>query len=338
MPKRFLVNAAPHYRADWSTRSIMFDVIIALIPVIAVATVYFGLRALSMTVVSVAGCIASETLFNVIAKKKNTASDLSCIVTGILLAMSLPVAAPYWLVVVGDVFAIVVVKMLFGGLGKNFANPTLAARAFLFSWPVLMTTFVSPMLTVSLPILSDPLTFNGQESAYIDSVSSATPLAELKAGTLPSSAVQLFIGNHAGCMGETCAAVILIGGIYLLFRRVITLHIPLSYIGTVALLTFVFPQYGSMFNIDFMLSQILGGSLMLAAFFMATDYSTSPVTGRGKVIYGVGCGVLTVLLRYYSNYPEGTMYAILIMNIFAFALDKATAPKRYGIGGGYHVE
>ncbi len=338
MPKRFLVNSSPHYRAEWTTRTVMGDVIIALLPAVAAATVFFGLRALVMTVVSVAGCIASETLYNAIAKKNNTISDLSCVVTGMLIAFCVPVAAPYWLVVIGDVFAIVVVKMLFGGLGKNFLNPALAGRAFLFSWPSLMTTFTAPMLNTALPVFSDPVFSVSDVSEYIDSISSATPLESLKSGVMPSGGLwSLFVGNHAGSIGETCSLVLILGGVFLLFRRVISWHIPVSYLGTVALLTFVFPRNGKPFDVNFMLAELFSGGLMLAAFFMATDHSTSPMTGKGRLIYGCGCGLLTVLLRYYGGYPEGVGYAILLMNIFALSLDKITAPKRYGIGGGYHV-
>lgn len=333
MRKRFLVTSSPHYRAEWTTRSIMLDVIIALLPIIGVSVIFFGWRALTVTAVSVAGCIATELIFNLISGKKTTITDLSCVVTGILLALSLPVAVPYWLVIVGDVFAIAVVKMLFGGIGKNFVNPALGARAFLFSWPSLMMTFVSPMLTAQLPVFSDPIFVNGGSSEIIDAVSSATPLSQLGNGTLSTSLFDLFIGNHAGCIGETSTAAILIGAAYLLCRRVITLHIPLAYIGTVALITFVFPLTGDAFNVNYMLTQLCSGGLMLAAFFMATDYVTSPMTWKGKIVYGIGCGLLTVIMRYFSSYPEGVTYSILIMNVFAFTFDKIFKPKRYGTGG-----
>jgi electron transport complex protein RnfD len=314
----------------------MADVIIALLPALIESVVFFGYRALTLTLISVGACIAFETLYNKIVKKPNTIGDLSCVVTGILLAFNLPVTVPYWLVVIGSFFAIVVVKMLFGGFGKNFMNPVLGARAFLFSWPMLMTTFVKPLATYQLPIFTDPIFTNGAPlSEYIDSITTATPLKDLKAGILPDvSVTDLFIGNIGGSLGETSAMILILGGLYLLVRRIISWHIPVAYIGTVAIITFIFPTVpGINFSVDFMLSEILSGGLMLGAIFMATDYSTSPVTKKGKIIYGIGCGLLTVFLRYYSGYPEGVSYSILLMNILAFSIDKVTRPRRYGIGG-----
>ena len=316
----------------------MIDVIVAMVPIIAVSVVFFGWRALSLILITVGACLSFETLFNAIAKKRNTVGDLSAVVTGIILAFNLPVTAPYWLAVIGAGFAIIIVKMLFGGLGKNFMNPALAARAFLFSWPTLMTTYVSPMLATPLPIFSDPIFTNGVTSDYIDSITTATPLKALKIGELPNQSIlDLFIGNKGGCLGEVCVAAILLGGLYMLFRKTITWHIPVFYIGTVAVITFVFPLTGGNFDLNYMLSQIFSGGLFLAAFFMATDYVTSPVTWRGKIIFAVGCGLLTVFLRYFSGYPEGVTFAVLIMNVLAVPLDKITKPRRYGIGGGYHV-
>lgn len=307
----------------------MGDVIIALLPALAVGTVFFGFRVLTLCLVTVAACIASESLFNFIRRKKNTAGDLSCVVTGMLLTMCLPVTTPYWMAVVGACFAIIVVKMLFGGLGKNFFNPALAARAFLFSWPVIMTTFIAPFKNSGIPL------FGSVPQEFIDSVSTATPLTYLKTGALPDvSLYDLFFGNVGGCVGEVSAAALLLGGIYLLCRKVITWHIPVFYIGTVALITFIFPTMpGVYFSVDFMLSELLSGGLLLGAIFMATDYSTSPISGKGRIIYGIGCGLLTVFLRYYGGYPEGVSYAILLMNIFAFTLDKIARPRRYGAGG-----
>ncbi len=328
MTEKFLVNSSPHYRSDESIRSVMGDVLIALLPALAVGVVFFGFRVLSLTAVTVAACIAFESLFNFIRKKKNTAGDLSCVVTGTLLSMCLPVTTPYWMAVVGAFFAIVVVKMLFGGIGKNFFNPALAARAFLFSWPVVMTSFIAPFRGADLPILGEI------SSEVIDSVSTATPLTYLKAGTMPDvSLYDMFFGNIGGCIGEVSSVALILGGIYLLCRKVITWHTPVFYIGTVAVITYIFPATGGFFNIDFMLAEILSGGLLLGAVFMATDYSTTPTTGKGRAIFGIGCGLLTVFLRYFGGYPEGVSYAILIMNIFAFSLDKITRPKRYGAGG-----
>ena len=338
LAKKLLVTSSPHYRSERTTSKVMLDVIIAMIPISAMSVVFFGWRALALTVISVAACIAFESLFNLIVKKKNTVNDLSAVVTGMLMSFNLPVTAPYWVAVVGSFFAIVIVKMLFGGLGKNFANPALAARAFLFSWPMLMTTFVKPFITPMLPVLYDPIFTNGADLPdYIDTITTATPLASLKTGTLPDlSLTDMFIGNMGGCIGEVCTAAIILGGLYLLFRRVITWHIPVAYLGTVALITCIFPLTGDHFNWQFMTYELLSGGLMLASFFMATDYVTAPVTARGKLLFGIGCGLLTVFLRYYSGYSEGVSYAILIMNVLAVPIDKITKPRRFGIGGGYN--
>ena len=334
MRKRFLVSSSPHYRARDSVRTVMLDVIIALLPVLAVSVIYFGWRALTVTIVSVACCISFETLFNFIRKKENTATDLSCDVTGILLAFCLPVTVPYWLVAAGAAFAVIVVKMLFGGRGKNFANPALAARAFLYAWPMLMTTFVSPLSGDRISIFSAQILRGGDFTEVIDSITTATPLKELKTGVMPAEGLfDIFMGNVGGCIGETCSAIIMLGGLYLLYRRVITWHIPVMYLGTVAFITLLFPLTGEIFDYEFMLAELFGGGLMLAAFFMATDYSTSPTTAKGKLIFGVGCGLLTVFFRYFGSYSEGVSYAVLLMNIFAFSLDKVTRPRRFGIGG-----
>lgn len=340
MAQRLLVNSSPHYRSGETTRTVMIDVVIALFPALVGSIIFFGFRALALTLICVGACLAFETLYCKIAKKKNTIYDCSAIVTGMLLAFNMPVAVPYWIPVVGALFAIVVVKMLFGGLGKNIVNPALAARAFLFSWPTLMTTFTKPFVSPALPVFSNPVYTNGaQLSEYMDSISAATPLKVLKSGMLSdTSIIDMFVGNTGGCLGETSAALLLLGGAYLLFRRVITWHIPVAYIGTVAAVTFIFPLTGGTFDVDFMLQSIFSGGLFLAAFFMATDYTTSPVTPKGRIIFGIGCGLLTVFLRYYSGYSEGASYAILLMNMLVLPIDKMTKPKRYGIGGGYHVE
>ena len=334
------MNSSPHYRSGNTTRTVMTDVVVAMLPILIGSVIFFGPRALTLTLVSVGSCLAFETLFCLIAKKKNTIYDCSAVVTGILLAFNMPVAVPYWIPFVGAFFAIVVVKMLFGGLGKNIVNPALAARAFLFSWPTLMTTFTKPFVSPSLPIFSDPVFTNGAPlSDYMDSISTATPLKALKSGALSDLSIfDMFFGNKGGCLGEVSIALILLGAVYLLFRRVITWHIPVSYIGTVAAITFVFPLTGGYFNFEFMLQSIFSGGLCLAAFFMATDYTTSPVTSKGRIIFGICCGLLTVFLRYYSGYSEGVSYAILLMNMLVLPIDKMTKPRRYGIGGGYHVE
>ncbi len=334
--RQFLVNSSPHYRSPDSTVTIMRDVIIALIPILGGSVIFFGFRALTLTLVSVAACIAFESLFNWVAKRKNTVGDLSAVVTGVLLAFNLPVTTPYWMLTVGALFAIVVVKCLFGGLGKNFLNPALAARAFLFSWPTIMTTFTKPFSDVYGQlsfIFGEPMFTDGVVSDSVDAVTSATALKSLKEGVLPDLDLwDMFIGNMSGCLGETSTLLILVGLVYLLFRKVITWHIPVCYIGTVALLTYLFPV-GGIDNLTYMAYELLSGGLMLGAVFMATDYTTSPLSRTGKIIYAVGCGGLTVLLRTFGSYPEAVSYSILIMNVVTLALDRYIKPRRYGIGG-----
>ncbi len=319
------VSSSPHIRTGDDTRSIMLDVIIALLPVLALSVYFFGWRSLTLSAVSCGGCVLFEYLYQKLMKKPIRTGDLSAVVTGLLLAYNLPVSAPYWLVLVGDFFAIVIVKQLFGGIGKNFMNPALAARAFLFSWPGIMSSFPAPFTGV--PVLGG-----------VDAVSAATPLSltYLKSGVLPMeggiSLFDLFLGQHGGCLGETSALLILLGGVYLVFRRVITPRIPLVYLGTVALVTFLTPAEGAS-NLDWMLCQLLSGGLMLGAVFMATDYATSPVTPRGQWIYAVGCGLLTVFIRYFGTYPEGVSYSILVMNACVWLCDKAGRPRRYGETG-----
>ncbi|MBQ1272979.1 MAG: RnfABCDGE type electron transport complex subunit D [Clostridia bacterium] len=333
---RFLVNSSPHYRSKDSTTTIMLDVIIALLPLLGAATIYFGFRALTISLVSVGSCIAFESLFNWITKQKNTVGDLSAVVTGLLLGLNLPVVTPYWMVTVGGFFAIVVVKCLFGGLGKNFLNPALAARAFLFCWPTIMTTFTKPFADVYYTasfVFGEPMFTDGTVSDTVDAISGATTLSGLKEGIAPDEGLwDMFVGNMAGCLGETCTLLILVGFIYLLCRKVITWHIPVCYIGTVALLTYLFPV-GGMDNLSYMGYELLSGGLMLGAVFMATDYATSPLSKTGKIIYAVGCGGLTVLLRTFGGYPESVSYSILIMNVVTLALDRYLKPRRYGIGG-----
>lgn len=318
--ERLLVSSSPHYRSGNSTRRIMADVVIALVPALIAAVVIFGWRSLLVTAVSVAACAAFESLFDLIVKKKNTVPDLSCVVTGVLFAFNLPVTAPIWLVIVGAFIAIVIAKMLFGGLGKNFANPALVGRAAVMTaWPQLMTRWTAPFT-----------------SSGVDAVSSATTLAGLKTGNTPTpeQILQSFLGNTAGCLGEVCTIALLLGGVYLLLRRVITWHVPVAYLGTVAVLTFLFPNGAPMLNWQYMAAQLCSGGLVLGALFMATDYTTCPVTKKGMLLYGVCCGLLTVVFRYFSGYSEGVSYAILLMNVFVIAIDKLTAPRRYGVKRG----
>ncbi len=312
------VSVSPHIHAPDSTRSIMLDVIIALLPALIGSVYFFGPRALVVCIVSCCACVFFEWGYRKLLKKDCTVGDLSAVVTGLLLAYVCPVTIPYWALIIGDFFAIIVVKQLFGGIGQNFMNPALAARAFLFSWPVLMTTWTAPGAALSL------------FGSNADAVTAATPLAALKAGLAPGvSMFDLYVGSIGGCLGETSAVLLLLGGVYLYMRDVISARIPLSFLGTVAVLTFLFPRGGND-RIDWMLWQLCSGGLILGAVFMATDYTTSPVTKWGQIIYGIGCGALTVFIRYFGSYAEGVSYAILIMNVCACFLDRVGVPRRFG--------
>lgn len=323
IPGTLTISSSPHVHSPNSTRRLMFDVCLALVPALIAAIWYFGWRGLTVVMVSVAACVFFEWTYRKIMKKENACADLSAVVTGILLAFVCPPTIPYWVVILGALFAIVLVKQLFGGIGQNIVNPALAARAFLFSWPLFMNTWIRSGV--------HPAVFSNPTSAALDGLTAATPLASMSAGKLPAEdALDLFLGQTGGCIGEVCAAALLLGGVYLLLRRVITLRIPLSYLGTVAVLAFTFPLGGAN-RLDWMLCQLLSGGLMLGALFMATDYTTSPVTHAGQIAYGVGCGVLTLLFRYFGSYPEGVTYAILIMNCCVGFFDKMGIPKRFGV-------
>mgnify|MGYP002643184112 CR=1 FL=1 len=320
---KVVVTSSPHIKADDDTRSLMLDVLIALLPALCVAVYTFGPRALVLTVISMVACAVFETIYNKIVKHPNTIGDLSCFVTGMLIAFNVPVAASWWMVVFGALFAIIIVKMLFGGLGKNFMNPALGARAFMMaSWAGMMTTcWTQPH--ASLPLFGTV--------TVTDAISTATPLASMKNGVLPEGTqlIDMFLGQTGGVIGETSAIALIIGGLYLLWRKVITINIPAAYILTVAVITFLFPM-GDVSRVQWMLSQVLSGGLMLGAIFMATDYVTSPVTPKGQIIFGVGCGLLTVFIRYFGGLPEGVSYSILIMNTLVWAIDKATHPRKFG--------
>lgn len=322
IPGTLTISSSPHAHSPNSTRRLMFDVCLALVPALIAAIWYFGWRCLTVVMVSVAACVFFEWAYRRIMKKENACADLSAVVTGILLAFVCPPTIPYWVVILGALFAIVLVKQLFGGIGQNIVNPALAARAFLFSWPLFMNTWIRSGV--------HPAVFSNPTSAALDGLTAATPLASMSAGKLPAEdALDLFLGQTGGCIGEVCTAALLLGGVYLLLRRVITLRIPLSYLGTVAVLAFTFPLGGAN-RLDWMLCQLLSGGLILGALFMATDYTTSPVTHAGQIAYGVGCGVLTLLFRYFGSYPEGVTYAILIMNCCVGFFDKMGIPKRFG--------
>lgn len=324
------VSPSPHIKHPDTTRTIMITVIIALMPAFVWSIVVFGFRALTITAISVISCVLFEFLYQFLMKKPITVLDFSAAVTGLLLAFNLPVTMPLWTLPLAAFFAIVIVKQLFGGIGKNIVNPALAARVFLFSWPDhLGKFFVNPGEKV------DALKISFSESSLADAVSGATPLAGLKEGVLPkTSMLDMFIGYTPGCIGEVSALLLTIGGLILIVRKVITWHIPVSFIATVYLLTLVFPK-GATNPFDFALYQILSGGLFLGAIFMATDYATSPITSVGRVIFGVGCGLITVFIRYFGSYPEGVSFAILIMNLLVWYIDRFTKPTKFG--GNAHV-
>ena len=304
MSENFNISSSPHIRSKVTTGNIMLMVIIALLPATAFGIVNFGLSALLVILVTVASSVLTEYLYQKLMHRKVTISDFSAVVTGLLLALNMPPTAPWWMCVLGSVFAILVVKQVFGGLGQNFMNPALGARCFLLiSFTGRMTTFV------------------------YDGVTGATPLALLKAGE-KVNVFDMFLGNIGGCIGETSALLLLIGFVYLLIRKVVNLRIPVAFIGTVAVVTFLFPMGND--RITWMAAQLLSGGLMLGAMFMATDYVTSPVTKLGQVCFGIGCGLITVIIRYFGGYPEGVSYAILIMNCCVVLFDRIGRPKKFG--------
>ena len=308
---KLTVASSPHIRGNFRTNRIMLDVVLALLPALTVGVCHFGCRAALVALVSVASAVAAEWLYSVVTRKRNTIVDGSAVVTGLLLAMTLPHTVPYWQVVLGASFAIIFVKSLCGGLGQNIFNPALAARALmLLVWPVGLTSYLD-----------------------VDGVSAATALHHMVMLALPEeSLLDMLLGNIPGAIGEGCALALLAGGGYLVYRKVISLRIPVAYLGTVALVTLVFHRTDD--AIGWMLYSLLGGGVMLGAVFMATDYATSPTTALGQIIYGIGCGVLTVLFRYYGLYPEGVTYAILMMNAFVWIIDRHTAPRRFGVQKG----
>ncbi len=316
MPEQLTVSPSPHVYRGKTTSSLMIDVLIALCPAAIWGVVAFGWRAALVLGLCVVSCVLFEWLTQLLLRRPITVGDCSAAVTGLLLGMNLSPSVPIYIPIVGSVFAIVVVKQLFGGIGKNIMNPALAARVFL-------------MLAWTTPMTQFPSAFAG-----VDAVASATPLASVGAGDLTAySLLDLFLGRSGGCIGEISALLLIVGGIYLIVRRVISWYLPASFLGTVALLTFLFPIGGAE-RLPFMLASLFSGGLMLGAFFMATDYVTCPVTRLGKVIYGVGCGLLVVFIRYFGGYPEGVSFAILIMNAFVWYLDMFTRPRVYGLKRG----
>lgn len=302
---KLVITPSPHIKDAMTTQKIMIHVCIGLLPCVAAAIWFFGIRALWLTLVCVFSCMLFELLFTMITKGESTLEDCSAIVTGIILACNLPASFPAWMAIVGSFFAIVVVKCLFGGIGCNFANPAATARVFL------LVSFASQMTSWPIP--------NG-----VDAVASATPLKLIGDGNLEAlpSISQMLLGQRGGSMGETCAIAILLGGLFLLWKGIIRWEIPVSVIASVAVFALLFGQNP--------IYAVLSGGVMIAAFFMATDYSTSPVTNRGKLIYGIGIGFFTMLIRCYCNYPEGMSFAIVLMNIITPHIDRLTITKPFG--------
>ena len=321
---KLIATSNPHIRSSETTRSIMLDVIIAMLPALAFACFNFGFRALTLTAVSVIGCMFFEWAYRKVMKKPQSVGDLSCVVTGMLLALTCPVQMPYWMILIGDFFAIILAKQLFGGIGKNFINPALVGRAMLVaSYAGTMTSWADPAGPKAALFGATP-----------DLITTATPLAMMKSGNFDSllatyDVPAMFLGQIPGSLGEVSAVALLLGGIYLLWRKVINWQIPVAYIATVAVLSFLFPKAGT--GLEWMLYSIFGGGLFLGAFFMATDYATSPVTKKGQLIFGIGCGLFTVLIRYFGSYNEGVCYSIMVMNLLVPLIDKYTKPTRFGV-------
>ena len=343
------ISSAPHVRVNDSVNKIMWTVVIALLPALVYGIYIFGMKALILTVAAVLSAVASEALFQLVMKRPVQVFDGSAVITGLLVAMNVPPGAPVWMVVLGSAFAIIIVKQLFGGLGFNVFNPALAARAFMLaSWPVYMTTGWHKFQGVSV-LASDVKNNLALPQEAFDALTQATPLGVLKEGpallaeyniTLdqlnsfifsPEMIKSAFIGNVGGCIGETSALLLLVGGIILLIRRVITWHIPVSFIGTVGILAYLHYMVAGYPNAGMIaLSHVATGGLFLGAFFMATDMVTSPVTARGMILFGAGCGAITFVIRVWGGYPEGVSYSILLMNAAVPLIDRFMKPKVFG--------
>lgn len=321
--KKMIVSSSPHLRSRDSVSGIMLDVIIALVPALVASVFLFGFQSLLLTGVCVVSCVGSEYVCRRIMKRDNTIADLSAVITGILLAFNLPVSLPLWMAVIGCVFAIVVVKQFFGGIGQNFVNPALAGRIMLMmSFPSQMSAWTQPLAAKT----GEAVTSATPMASLAQVVQSGVSTDSLHNANLPSM-LEMFIGQRQGSMGEVCAAALILGFLYLLVRRVITPVIPLAYVGTVAFLMFA----AGGFNGQFVAYQVLGGGLLLGAIFMATDYTTSPITLKGQVIYAVGCGLLTTMIRLFGSLPEGVSFSIIIMNILVPHIERLTTPKPFGM-------
>lgn len=315
--KKLLVSASPHIHSPETTTGVMGDVIISLLPALVMAVVWFGSRALVLTAVCIGTAVLAEWVSRRVMKRPNTLGDLSAVVTGLILALNLPATLPLWMAAIGSIVAIVVVKQMFGGIGQNFVNPAMTARI------ILMVSFPTAMARWTAPLAS---------AWSADAVTTATPMASLAASSggnlsadLPSL-WQMLVGYHGGSMGEVCALALLVGGVYLIIRRVISPIIPAAYIGTVA----VWMLLAGHGDLRFVAYELLGGGLLLGAFFMATDYATSPITAKGKWIFGIGCGIITSVIRLYGSLPEGVSFSIILMNIFVPHIERLTLPRAFG--------
>ena len=322
MDNKLIVSSSPHVRSNEDTSYIMKQVIIALLPAALAGIYFFRLSAINVMFWCILGSVGFEWLYQKLSKKESVINDFSAVVTGLLLAFNVPASLPWWMCLAGAAFAIIVVKMVFGGIGNNFVNPALAARAFLLaSFPVAMTAWTKTGV-------------NWVSSGSIDAVTTATPLSFLKSGpqgiqTLTDSGTGLFdmfIGNIGGTIGETSAILLILGGLYLMYKGIINYVIPVFYIGTVAVLMFILGG----FNVEFAMYQMVAGGLMLGAFFMLTDYTTSPMTKKGQIIYAIIAGVITTVIRLYGGYPEGVSYSILFVNVMTPLIDKYTKTKVFG--------
>lgn len=319
MAKKLTVSASPHVRSSETTTGIMLDVIISLVPALIMSVVYFGTRALALAAVTIGSAVLAEYSARKVMKREGTLGDLSAVVTGLILALNLPSTLPLWIGAIGSVVAIVVVKQMFGGIGQNFVNPAMTARIILMvSFPTAMAKWVAPFT-------------NGWAA---DAVTTATPMASLAAakggdlslaGELPSL-TQMLIGYHGGSMGEVCSLALLAGALYLLLRRVISPAIPFSFIGTVAVCMLLAGKG----NLQFVAYELLGGGLLLGAFFMATDYTTSPLNLKGRIIFGIGCGLITSVIRIFGSLPEGVSFSIILMNILVPHIERLTTSKPFG--------
>ena len=306
------ISSSPHFRSKTNTQSLMLDVILAMFPMSVFSVYHFGVKALLIIICTVLSCVLSEYLWNRFMKKEQTVCDLSAVVTGMILALNMPVGIPLWIPMLGGVFAIIVVKQLYGGIGQNFMNPALAARCFLLiSFAGLMNDFSCARIG-------------------FDALTGATPLALARSGDITTYSLwQLFIGNIPGTLGEVSSLAVLLGGIYLIACKVISPRIPLFYLGTFAVFAFIFGQQSG----EYVLYELLSGGILFGAFFMATDYVTSPITKKGQMIYGVVLGLITGVFRMFGASPEGTSYAIILSNLFVPIIEKYTMPRAFGKGG-----